>query len=141
MRLIAVSAFLYAALVAAAPMPQDQEPGAVFGISFTFENGTFTDVHDVPETLSGYPLGKACLNRVSRPDRHRPADLVRTCSTASNGIVTNVFIYPPAGQPARCAFLEPEPSRQGLGAWTIARATTVVLDPPAEVGYVQCNRA
>ncbi|KAK2021643.1 hypothetical protein LX32DRAFT_604388 [Colletotrichum zoysiae] len=116
MRLTAVSAFLSAALVAAAPMPQDQGSGAVFGISFTYENGTFTDVYDVPETLSGYPL-------------------------ASNGIVTNVFIYPPAGQPARCAFLEPEPSRQGLGAWTIARATTVVLDPPAEVGYVQCNRA
>ncbi|EFQ31167.1 uncharacterized protein GLRG_06311 [Colletotrichum graminicola M1.001] len=116
MRLTAASAFLSAALAAAAPKAQDEEPGAVFGISFTYENGTFTDVYDVPETLSGYPL-------------------------ASNGIVTNVFIYPPPGQSARCAFLEPEPSRQGLGVWTIARATTVVLSPPAEVGYVQCNRA
>ncbi|KAK1986376.1 hypothetical protein LZ30DRAFT_582275, partial [Colletotrichum cereale] len=116
-KLHAAFAFLSAALVAAAPRPpDDEEAGAVFGISFTFENGTFTDVYDVPETLSGYPI-------------------------ASNGIVTNVFIYPPPGQPARCAFLEPEPSRQGLGVWTIARATTVVLDPPAEVGYVQCNRA
>ncbi|GKT56294.1 hypothetical protein ColTof4_09159 [Colletotrichum tofieldiae] len=116
MKTTAALAILSAAFVAAAPRPQDDEPAAVFGISFTFENGTFTDVFDVPETLSGYPL-------------------------ASNGIVTNVFIYPPAGQPARCAFLEPEPSRQGLGAWAIARPTTIALDPPAEVGYVQCNRA
>ncbi|KAK2004291.1 hypothetical protein LX36DRAFT_456809 [Colletotrichum falcatum] len=91
MKLTARSTILSTALVAAAPRPQDDEPGAVFGISFTFENGTFTDVYDVPETLSGHPL-------------------------ASNGIVTNVFIYPPPGQPARRAFLEPEPSRQGLGA-------------------------
>ncbi|TQN70241.1 hypothetical protein CSHISOI_05253 [Colletotrichum shisoi] len=116
MKLAGAFTILSAFFVAAAPTPQGDEPAAVFGISFTFENGTFTDVFDVPETLSGYPL-------------------------ASNGIVTNVFIYPPPGQPARCAFLEPEPSRQGLGAWVIARATTIALDPPGEVGFVQCNSA
>ncbi|KAJ0164957.1 hypothetical protein CTA2_12778 [Colletotrichum tanaceti] len=89
MKLAGAFAILSAVLVAAAPTPQGDEPAAVFGISFTFENGTFTDVFD----------------------------------------------------PARCAFLEPEPSRQGLGAWVIARATTIALDPPGEVGFVQCNRA
>ncbi|KAF9874487.1 hypothetical protein CkaCkLH20_08050 [Colletotrichum karsti] len=105
---------LAASLAAAAPTPQE-DPAAVFGISFTYENGTFTDVFDVPETLSGYAI-------------------------ASNGIVTNVFIYPPGNKPVRCAFLEPEPSRKGLGAVSIVHATTIELSPAGEVGFVQCNR-
>ncbi|TKW57995.1 hypothetical protein CTA1_761 [Colletotrichum tanaceti] len=124
MKLAGAFAILSAVLVAAAPTPQGDEPAAVFGISFTFENGTFTDVFD------GSPPSDGALLTWSHP-----------LQTASNGIVTNVFIYPPPGQPARCAFLEPEPSRQGLGAWVIARATTIALDPPGEVGFVQCNRA
>ncbi|KAL0940340.1 uncharacterized protein CTRU02_203103 [Colletotrichum truncatum] len=107
---------IFASLAAAAPAPQEEEPSVVFGIAFTYENGTSTDLVDVPETFSGYPID-------------------------SNGIVTNVFIYPPPGQPARCAFLEPEPSRQGLGAWMIARPTNILLSEPGEIGFVQCNRA
>ncbi|KAF3805438.1 hypothetical protein GCG54_00002783 [Colletotrichum gloeosporioides] len=68
------------------------------------------------------------------------SDPLLTLLTASNGIVTNVFIYSPGNNPARCAFLEPEPRRQGLGAVSIIHATTIELSPPEEVGFVQCNR-
>lgn len=63
MKLAGAFTIFSAVFVAAAPTPQGDEPAAVFGISFTFENGTFTDVFDVPETLSGYPLGKFTSNR------------------------------------------------------------------------------
>ncbi|KAJ0340509.1 hypothetical protein COL922a_003317 [Colletotrichum nupharicola] len=115
MKLTAALASLLATLAATAPTPQEDDPAVVFGMPLTYENGTFTDLFDVPETLSGYPV-------------------------ASNGIVTNVFIYSPGNDPARCAFLEPEPSRQGLGAVSIIHATTIELSPPGEVGFVQCNR-
>ncbi|KAJ5009654.1 hypothetical protein K4K57_008434 [Colletotrichum sp. SAR 10_99] len=59
MKLTAAFASLLATLAAAAPTPQEDDPAVVFGISFTYENGTFTDLFDVPETLSGYPVAAA----------------------------------------------------------------------------------
>lgn len=92
---------------------------------------------DVPETTSWYPIGEHILIRPHRRQQH-PADTAGHV-VASNGIVENILIYAPLGRTTRCAFLKPEPSRQTLGAWTVTQALLVALNPPAEVGFVQCD--
>lgn len=73
MKLTAAFASLLATLAAAAPTPQEDDPAVVFGISFTYENGTFTDLFDVPETLSGYPVGEpTSIERIPGAEAKRP---------------------------------------------------------------------
>ncbi|TDZ17659.1 hypothetical protein Cob_v009672 [Colletotrichum orbiculare MAFF 240422] len=69
MKLITTLVAVLVSLAVAAPTRQEKEP-VLFGIMFIFDNGTFTDIFDVPETLSGYPI-------------------------ASHAVVINVFINPP----------------------------------------------
>jgi len=45
-----------ASFATAAPTPQENDPKPPFGVSFTYLNGTFTDVFPVPDSLEVYPL-------------------------------------------------------------------------------------
>ncbi|WYZ37170.1 hypothetical protein EsH8_II_000676 [Colletotrichum jinshuiense] len=114
MKLTAALTILAASTTVAVPTRRERDFTVVASIAFRYENGTSVPVVDVPETTSWYPI-------------------------ASNGIVENILIYAPLGRATRCAFLKPEPSRQTLGAWTVTQALLVALNPPAEVGFVQCD--
>ncbi|KAJ9136539.1 hypothetical protein NKR23_g9778 [Pleurostoma richardsiae] len=104
-----------AGFVAAAPAPQEDDPAPKppFHIAFTFTNGSFTDPIDFPDTLDVIP-------------------------TNITELISAVFFSPPGFEVwGRCTLLEPD--RQGLGSVEFNKATTRAVDPPAVVGFVQCN--
>lgn len=60
MRLLDVTvAAALASFATAAPTPQADDTKPPFGVSFTYLNGTFTDVFPVPDSLEVYPLSRS----------------------------------------------------------------------------------
>lgn len=133
---------VYAAAVAslagfatASPTPQSDDPKPPFGVSFTYVNGTFTEIFPVPDSLGAHRLGMhPCL----RCNAVRAPGSTTNTTTDSDGLVINVFFQTPAtGVFGRCTLLEPD--RQGLGTLEFNKPTIRTIDPPAVIGWVQCN--
>ncbi|KAK1771616.1 hypothetical protein QBC33DRAFT_158666 [Phialemonium atrogriseum] len=109
---IATAAVL-AGSATAIPTPEQGDAKPAFEISFTYVNGTFTDVFPVPDSLEVQVLN-------------------------SGDPVANVFFQPPAtGVFGRCTLLEPD--RQGLGVIEFSKPTIRSVEPAAVIGFVQCN--